>query len=134
MSAGSRMLPPRFVLVAVLTLVATGCTTGVARLPAVATGAPQGALGDVEFWQMISGFSEEGGVFPSDNFVSNETWFQHVIPQLLQRTPRGGAYLGVGPDQNFTYIIALRPQVAFILDIRRQNLVLHLLYKALIEQ
>jgi len=122
-----------FVLAGVLALAATGCTAGVARLPAVSTEA-RSRLSDAAFWQIVSGFSEEGGVFPSDNFVSNETWFQHVIPQLLQRTPRGGAYLGVGPDQNFTYIVALRPQIAFILDIRRQNLVLHLLYKALIER
>jgi hypothetical protein len=39
----------------------------------------------------------------------------------------------VGPEQNFTYIAALRPRIAFILDIRRQNLVEHLLYKAIFE-
>jgi hypothetical protein len=43
------------------------------------------------------------------------------------------AYVGVGPDQNFTYIVALKPQIAFIVDIRRQNMLLHLMYKALIE-
>ena len=42
-------------------------------------------------------------------------------------------YLGVGPDQNFTYIVALRPRIAFIVDIRRQNMLEHLMYKALIE-
>ena len=43
------------------------------------------------------------------------------------------AYVGVGPDQNFTYIAALKPRIAFIVDIRRQNMLLHLMYKALIE-
>ena len=52
----------------------------------------------------------------------------------MERTGKGGVYLGVGPDQNFTYIVSLRPQMAFIVDIRRQNLLLHLLYKALIER
>ena len=42
-------------------------------------------------------------------------------------------YLGVGPEQNFTYITAVRPRMAFILDIRRGNLQEHLLYKALFE-
>jgi hypothetical protein len=90
-------------------------------------------LSDAQFWQLVSGFSESGGTFISDNFVSNEQGFQDVIPQLKKRSSRGGAYLGVGPDQNFTYIVALRPQVAFIVDIRRQNLMQHLLYKALFE-
>ena len=42
-------------------------------------------------------------------------------------------YLGVGPEQNFTYIVALRPKLAFIVDIRRGNMNEHLLYKAFIE-
>jgi hypothetical protein len=42
-------------------------------------------------------------------------------------------YLGVAPDQNFTYIVATRPRLAFIIDIRRGNLLQHLMYKALIE-
>jgi hypothetical protein len=44
---------------------------------------------------------------------------------------RGGAYLGVGPEQNFTYIALTRPEIAFIVDIRRQNMIEHLLYKAI---
>jgi hypothetical protein len=126
--------PRQLVLVGLLALAATGCTEAVARIPAAPAETSPRRLSDSEFWRLVSGFSEAGGVFPSDNFVSNETWFQHVIPRLTQHTGRGGAYLGVGPDQNFTYIVALRPQMAFILDIRRQNLMLHLLYKALIEQ
>jgi hypothetical protein len=43
-------------------------------------------------------------------------------------------YLGVGPEQNFTYLVALQPKLAFIIDIRRQNMLEHLLYKALIER
>jgi hypothetical protein len=58
---------------------------------------------------------------------------QHVIPQLLRTTVPGRAYLGVGPEQNFTYIAAVKPSIAFIVDIRRGNLNLHLLYKALFE-
>jgi hypothetical protein len=42
-------------------------------------------------------------------------------------------YLGVGPEQNFTYIAALRPGLAVIFDIRRQNMIEHLLYKSLFE-
>jgi hypothetical protein len=90
-------------------------------------------LNDREFWRLSQGFSEPNGYFRSDNLLSNELGFQTVIPELLQRNERGGAYLGVGPEQNFTYIAAVRPQLAFIPDIRRGNLDLQLLYKALFE-
>jgi hypothetical protein len=43
----------------------------------------------------------------------------------------GGIYLGVGPDQNFSYIVHTRPMLAVITDIRRQNMLEHLWYKAL---
>jgi hypothetical protein len=90
-------------------------------------------LDDATFWRMVSEFSEPGGYFHSDNFVSNEAEFQYVIPSLRARLGTGGAYVGVGPDQNFTYLVAFRPAIAFIVDIRRQNLLQHLMYKALIE-
>jgi len=82
---------------------------------------------------MITEFSEPGGYFRSDNFVSNETSYQYVIPELQRTTRPGGVYLGVAPDQNFTYLVALRPRIAFIVDIRRQNMIHHLMYKAMIE-
>jgi hypothetical protein len=65
--------------------------------------------------------------------VSNELVFQTVIPALTTVVARGGVYVGVGPDQNFTYIAALRPKMVFIVDIRRQNMLQHLLYKAIFE-
>jgi hypothetical protein len=90
-------------------------------------------LSDRAFWRMVVDFSEPGGVFRSDNLLSNETTYQEVIPELRKRSSPDGAYLGVGPDQNFTYITALRPRIAFIVDIRRQNMVQHLLLKAIVE-
>jgi hypothetical protein len=89
-------------------------------------------LSDEAFWNMFTEFSEVGGYFRSDNFVSNETTFQYVIKDLKKTKP-AGIYLGVGPDQNFTYIVALQPKMAIIFDIRRQNAMQHLMYKALIE-
>ncbi|MEZ5317261.1 MAG: hypothetical protein R2752_07650 [Vicinamibacterales bacterium] len=92
-----------------------------------------GALTDREFWALVEDYSEAGGFFRSDNLVSNEDTFQHVIPELTRIVRPGGVYLGVGPDQNFTYLAALRPKLAFIVDIRRGNLHAHLMYKALFE-
>jgi hypothetical protein len=88
---------------------------------------------DAAFWQLIDSSSEPGGVFQSENFLSNETGFQAVIPALKQTTKPGGVYMGVGPEQNFTYIDAIRPKIAFIIDIRRQNMLEHMIYKALFE-
>jgi hypothetical protein len=90
-------------------------------------------LADDSFWKMVTEFSEPGGTFVSDNFVSNELAFQDVLTNLTDGRKPGGVYLGVGPEQNFTYIAALKPRMAFVFDIRRQNLIEHLTYKALFE-
>jgi hypothetical protein len=100
--------------------------------PPVRTALPE-KLTDEQFWSIILDSSEPGGSFRSDNLLSNELQMQHVIPELIKTVPSGRAYLGVGPEQNFTYIAALKPSIAFIVDIRRGNLNLHLLYKALFE-
>ncbi len=91
------------------------------------------ALADSTYWRLVTELSEPAGWFRSENFVSNEMLWQHVIAPLRHTVPKGHAYLGVGPEQNFTYIAALEPSIAFIVDIRRQNLALHLYYKALFE-
>jgi hypothetical protein len=83
------------------------------------------------FASWIATLSESGGRFDTDNLISNERSYLDVLPELQQRGIRGGAYVGVGPDQNFSYIAAVRPSIAFIVDVRRDNLLLHLLFKSL---
>jgi hypothetical protein len=90
-------------------------------------------LTDEEFWRLITDTSEANGYFRSDNLLSNELWFQYVIPELTEIARAGRVYLGVGPEQNFSYITALKPKMVFIIDIRRGNLHLQLMYKALFE-
>jgi hypothetical protein len=90
-------------------------------------------LSDEEFWKLSSESSESDGTFRSDNLLSNESYFQYVIPQLNELAKPQRVYMGVGPEQNFTYIAALKPKMVFIVDIRRGNLDLHLMYKALFE-
>jgi len=92
------------------------------------------SLSDVEFSRLIHQVSEEGGYFWSNNYISNETSYLHVLDDLSRLEVKGGVYIGVGPNQNFTYIAAIRPELAFIVDIRRQNLLEHLLFKVLIEK
>ncbi len=83
--------------------------------------------------ELIQQLSEKDRYYFSDNYVSNETSQLQVAP-LLEKLPPGGAYLGVGPEQNFSYIALVRPEVAFIIDIRRRNMLLHLLYKAIFDE
>ena len=89
------------------------------------------ALTDQEFWSLSEALSEPAGAFPlSDNLLSNEP----AVAENVRKLPRGGgAYIGVGPEQNFSYIAGMRPAMAFIIDIRRENRSLHLFYKALFE-
>jgi len=108
-------------------------TTIAAPSPAQLARSVPTSLTDREFWDFFTTMSEEGGSFPSENFVSNEQTYQHVIPTLKRTVTPGGVYLGVGPEQNFTYIANLKPQMAVIFDIRRQNAMAHLMYKALFE-
>src|SRR5688572_1971924 len=105
-------------------------------LPALATAQARHApdsLTSAEFWAFFTSISEPDGFFLSENFVSNEVSFQEVIPTLQKTLTKDGVYLGVGPEQNFTYISNLGPRMAVIFDIRRQNAMQHLLYKALFE-
>jgi len=90
-------------------------------------------LSSAEFWEMVDAFSEPNGYFRSDNFLSNEAGLQDVIPNLNERVKPGGVYIGVGPEQNFTYLVAFQPKLSFIVDIRRLNMLEHLLYKAIFE-
>ena len=119
-------------LIGVLTLTfATGGAAAYRQEPGV-TDIPS-RLTDLEFWRLVEDLSEPDGGFPGDNLLSNELLFAQLVPELVERTQAGGVYLGVGPEQNFTYIAAVKPRIAFITDIRRGNLRLQLMYKALFE-
>ena len=100
---------------------------------APANGTLPDTLTDAQFWELSQSLSEPNGSFRSDNLLSNEIWLQYVIPDLLTFNRPGRVYLGVGPEQNFTYIAALKPAMVFIVDVRRGNLDLHLMYKALFD-
>ena len=96
------------------------------------------SLTDREFWALVGQLSEPNGVFVSrsgspDNLLSNEMPVSTLAAAVARQVPPSGVYLGVGPEQNFTYIAAIRPRIAFITDIRRGNLDLHLVYKAVFE-
>ena len=118
--------------IVILSALVTGGSPFVAVARSVDEGLPT-ELADQEFWKIVGDFSEANGSFRSDNLLSNESWLQYVIPDLMKAVKPGRVYLGVGPEQNFTYIAAVKPAMAFIIDIRRGNLDLQLLYKALFE-
>lgn len=86
------------------------------------------------FAALSARLSETPGYFDSDNLISNETSYLHIISKLREMGVKGGIYIGVGPDQSYTYIAEIRPKMAIMIDIRRDCLLQHLLYKALFEK
>jgi hypothetical protein len=113
---------PRTFLGVGLVLLATACQAQPQAPPAVV---------DTSFARLVADLSEPGGYFDTDNLISNESSYLHVLGALRAVGAQGGAYIGVGPDQNFSYIARVRPEVAFMIDVRRDNLLQHLLFKAL---
>ncbi len=118
------------VALVLLAISTAGLTRGLATRAAQAARTPV----DTSFAGTIARLSEAPGFFDSDNLISNETSYLHAISTLRRLGVTGGAYVGVGPDQNFSYIAAIRPSVAFLIDIRRDNLLMHLMFKALFER
>ena len=117
--------------------------SGVALLlvmPSVRAGAPQVPAIPAtrqSLAELIASLSEPGSYFDTDNLISNERSYLHVVPMLRSLAGQAGGngvYLGVGPDQNFSYIAHLRPTLAILIDIRRDNLLLHLLFKAMFSE
>src|SRR5262245_25470510 len=120
--------------VAILLAVSVVLTASSLRLAGLGRAEIPARLTDQQFWQLSEEMSEPSAPFNNtDNLLSNEIVFARAVPELVARTKPGGVYLGVGPEQNFTYIAAIKPKVVFITDIRRGNLHLHLMYKALFE-
>jgi hypothetical protein len=105
-----------------LALVLAGCA------PQRSTPAP--TLG---FAKLVDTLSEPGGYFDTDNLVSNETAYLHVMDGIRRLGLQGGVYLGVGPEQNFSYIAEIQPELSLVIDIRRDNMLLLLLFKAIFE-
>ncbi|MBW3627688.1 MAG: hypothetical protein KY464_00190 [Gemmatimonadetes bacterium] len=120
--AAVRLLP---LLLGLLLPLAPACAQGRGEAAAVQA--------DTAFATQVARLSEPGGFFDTDNLISNEGSYLHVMDELDARGVRGGAYIGVGPDQNFSYIARIRPAIAILVDIRRDNLLEHLLFKSLFE-
>lgn len=123
---GTRTRVSRLLCVALGLALLAGATV------AEAQGKPE-SLSAREFVSLIQECSEEGGYFFSDNFTSNEDSYLTIVETLRTLGATGGAYVGVGPEQNFTYIAKVRPRIAFIVDIRRQAMIQHLMYKAIFQ-
>jgi hypothetical protein len=86
---------------------------------------------DVDLSALSAQLSEPPGYFDTDNLISNEGSYLQVADRLADDVAKDGVYVGVGPEQNFSYIARVRPRYAFIVDIRRQNLLQHLLFASL---
>jgi len=124
---GPMLLLKRFSLIVIVLWItgSAGLSRAADRLERIST---------KEYGALMQRLSEDPGVFDSDNLVSNESSYLQVCGLLEKLAAKGGVYLGVGPEQNFTYIAKTRPRLAILLDIRRQNQLYHLLFKSLFER
>jgi hypothetical protein len=127
------MIGRRRTLLRVALLLLLAIASGMPRLSARWADTLPAKLTDAEFWRLSGDLSEPNGSFRTDNLLSNELRYPEVLAELVKRVKPGGVYLGVGPEQNFNYITAIRPRMAFITDVRRGNLHAQLMYKALFE-
>jgi hypothetical protein len=123
----------RLAMVIIAVLVACVMASSFGASARAGAGVLPESLSSEEFLALSAALSEPNGYFQSDNLVSNETQFQHVMPELTRVVRPGRVYIGVGPEQNFSYVAAVQPAMVFIVDVRRGNLHLHLMYKALFE-
>lgn len=124
---------PSWVATIVLIGAIAACNSQVAERQGEAGRAVASAAPRTDFADLIDRLSEPGGFFDTDNLISNEASYLHVMGKMREMGVTGGAYLGVGPDQNFSYVAQIRPTIAFMVDIRRDNLLQHLMFKALFE-
>ncbi|MEM1250499.1 MAG: hypothetical protein AAGK22_29310 [Acidobacteriota bacterium] len=97
-------------------------------LGALLLGASASVKAPPSFGALIEELSEEGGYFDTDNLISNERSYVRVVGGI---EAAGGVYVGVGPEQNFNFIARRKPEWAFIVDMRRDNMVQHLLLGSL---
>jgi hypothetical protein len=129
----------RAALVALVLVAGTATVRPVSGWPGPQASGPPAAslpdrLGDAEYWKLASDISEPGGYFRiTDNYTSNEREVGPLATMLREAGVKGGVYIGVGPEQNFSYIAAIRPAMAFVIDIRRQAVMQHLMFKAVFE-
>lgn len=127
----------RLLLALVLALGSARSTTAGQSAPATisaATASLPTRLTDADYWKIVTDMSEPGGYFRiPDNFTSNEMEVGWIFSRLQEQKIAGGVYLGVGPEQNLSYIAAIRPRMAFLFDIRRQAMLQHQMFKAMFE-
>jgi hypothetical protein len=119
-----RLLPKSLVIALCLILLSSAGITGPRQTEIPPFSASQ-------FSELFDRISEPDGTFWNDNYVSNEASYLHPLKKMQEMGIDGGVYVGVGPNQNLTYIAKVRPRYAFIVDIRRQNALEHLLFKTL---
>ncbi len=123
-----------FALAAALTAARTPVTAQQTPAAASAQSTLPARIADAEYWKTINDLAEPGGYFRiPDNFTSNEIEVGWLFSRLQETKVNGGVYLGVGPEQNLSYIASIRPKMAVLFDIRRQAMVQHQLFKAIFE-
>lgn len=116
----------------------TDTTVAVSNEPLPPSVAPSGSVQNrARAWEgfvdLRQRAEEQDAVVLADNVISNELHFLSIDQEIERQSPPSAAYIGVGPEQNFSYISLVRPSIAMIVDNRRDNAGVHLLHKAAFE-
>jgi hypothetical protein len=122
----------RALICAVLAIASLGASCTREPGPSATSASP----GDVaiQLAPLSAELSEPSGYFDTDNLISNETSYLQVAESLADSAPKGGVYIGVGPDQNFTYIARVRPALRVHRGHPAAEHAQHLLFAALLAQ
>jgi hypothetical protein len=119
---------------AIATDAAASDSSAAGALASLPDASPAALMPDAEVGPFVERLSESPGAFPSDDYVSNEPSYLEVADALRNPALAGRAYVGVGPEQNYTYVALLAPAVAYVVDIRRGNLLEHMVLRGCFEQ
>ncbi len=110
------------------------CVAVALAIGACAPQQPKEPAAQPSFADLYNRLSEQGGYFDSDNLISNETSYLHALDELRAQGVKGGVYIGVGPDQSFSYLAEIQPELAFLIDVRRDNMLQHLMFRSLFQR
>lgn len=87
----------------------------------------------LEHWRHMVSTLSLPGASSSPGYVCQNGSYLQVAKSLVARAPADGVYIGVGQDENLSYIALTRPVLALVVGSNHDQLLLQLMYKALFE-
>lgn len=90
---------------------------------------PLGSLDDAAR-RALDAIPNEGTPLPKQHYFRSNEWYQHLLEAPLQG--RGGAYIGVGSDQNYTMAAMAGSELLILIDYDPRIRWVHRIYDVLV--